>query len=400
MKKKIVSIILVLILLSASVITFAADEDELKDKKNDLKNDIKETEQKIDQIQDKKDEAKSEIEKLNDEIAQKSYEVDVITEELNKLNREVSKIKVELEEEQKKYDDQYEALKSRMIAQYKIGSVSYLDVLLNASSLTDFISRYYIIEKVASYDSKMLDQIEEKKEKIETSKTELEKKQNEVKEKQSKLKLEEIKLSNKREVKNDYINQLSDEEKELEQEKDKLEKELKTTENELAEIARKAAAAAGGGGFVYTGGKIEWPCPNYSRISSYFGYRGSAATGGVGSSNHKGIDIAAAKGNSIIAAEDGVVIKVSNTCSHNYAKTYKTRCKCGGGYGNYLMVSHGSLVTIYAHCTSILVSNGQKVKRGQQIATVGCTGYSTGNHLHFGTLLNGTYVNPMQYFNK
>ena len=64
------------------------------------------------------------------------------------------------------------------------------------------------------------------------------------------------------------------------------------------------------------------------------------------------------------------------------------------------MVSHGSLVTIYAHCTSILVSNGQKVKRGQQIATVGCTGYSTGNHLHFGTLLNGTYVNPMQYFNK
>ena len=211
MKKKIVSIILVLILLSASVITFAATEGELKDKKDDLKNDIKETEQKIDQIQDKKDEAKSEIEKLNDEIAQKSYEVDVITEELNKLNGEVSKIKVELEEEQKKYDDQYEALKSRMIAQYKIGSVSYLDVLLNASSLTDFISRYYIIEKVASYDSKMLDQIEEKKEKIETSKTELEKKQNEVKEKQSKLKLEEIALSNKRTIKNDYIAELSDE---------------------------------------------------------------------------------------------------------------------------------------------------------------------------------------------
>lgn len=399
MKKKIVSIILVLILLSASVITFAADEAELKDKKNDLKNDIKETEQKIDQIQDKKDEAKSEIEKLNDEIAQKSYEVDVITDELNKLNGEVSKIKVELEEEQKKYDDQYEALKSRMVAQYKIGSVSYLDVLLNASSLTDFISRYYIIEKVASYDSKMLDQIEEKKTKIENSKNELEKKQNEVKEKQSKLKLEEVKLSNKREIKNDYISQLSDEEKELEQEKDKLEKELKNTENELAEIARKAAAAAGGG-FVYTGGELEWPCPQYTKISSPFGYRGSAATGGVGSSNHKGIDLAAAKGTPIIAAEDGVVIKVSNTCSHNYAKTYKTRCSCGGGYGNYLMVSHGGLVTVYAHCTSILVSNGQTVKRGQQIATVGCTGYSTGNHLHFGTLLNGTYVNPMQYFNK
>lgn len=61
------------------------------------------------------------------------------------------------------------------------------------------------------------------------------------------------------------------------------------------------------------------------------------------------------------------------------------------------MISHGSLVTIYAHCATINVSTGQTVSRGQQIATVGSTGYSTGNHLHFGTILNGTYVDPLPY---
>ena len=68
------------------------------------------------------------------------------------------------------------------------------------------------------------------------------------------------------------------------------------------------------------------------------------------------------------------------------------------GYGNYLMVSHGGgLVTVYAHCTDIYVSEGTKVSRGQAIATVGSTGASTGHHLHYGVLSNGTYVDPAPY---
>ena len=162
-------------------------------------------------------------------------------------------------------------------------------------------------------------------------------------------------------------------------------------------MRRIAAAAGNNSAFNYTGGQLNMPC-NYTRISSRFGYRGSAATGGVGSSNHKGVDFAAPKGNSIFAAEDGVVIKVSKTCTHNYAKTYRTRCSCGGGFGNYLMVSHGNgLVTLYGHCTDIYVSVGDVVSRGDTIATVGCTGYSTGNHLHFSVLLDGTYVDPAPY---
>ena len=120
--------------------------------------------------------------------------------------------------------------------------------------------------------------------------------------------------------------------------------------------------------------------------------------GGIGSTNHKAIDLAAPHGSSILAAGAGTVIYVSNTCRHDYAKNSRNNCGCGGGFGNYMQISHGNgLVTVYAHCSAIYVSVGQTVTAGQQIGAVGCTGHSTGNHLHFGMIKNGTYVDPLPY---
>ena len=141
-------------------------------------------------------------------------------------------------------------------------------------------------------------------------------------------------------------------------------------------------------------GKFILPLASYTRISSPYGYRIHPLTGN--SKLHKGIDIGASKGASIIAAEKGTVIKVVTGCTHNYGKSRS--CGCGGGYGNYIVISHGSgLATIYAHCTSVNVSVGEKVSRGQVIATVGSTGSSTGHHLHFEVQLNGVVKNPSSY---
>ncbi|MDO5559337.1 MAG: peptidoglycan DD-metalloendopeptidase family protein [Oscillospiraceae bacterium] len=138
-------------------------------------------------------------------------------------------------------------------------------------------------------------------------------------------------------------------------------------------------------------GGMMWPVPGFEgQISSHYGPRD------FDHSNHKGIDIngPGIAGAAIVAADSGVVVTVSNTCTHNYGKYYS--CGCGGGYGNYLTILHndGTYSTLYAHCQSIIVSSGQSVSKGQTIAYVGTTGYSTGNHLHFEVYKNGERIDP------
>ena len=157
-----------------------------------------------------------------------------------------------------------------------------------------------------------------------------------------------------------------------------IEAELKRQEEE----AKKKAEAQGQTYKPVSIGNINfvWPCPSSGRITSGFGGRTSPTEGA--SSNHQGIDIGASSGSDIIAAADGTV----TISTYSYSA------------GNYIMINHGGGVsTVYMHCSKLLVSAGETVKKGQVIAKVGSTGYSTGPHLHFGVRLNGIYVNPSKY---
>ena len=136
------------------------------------------------------------------------------------------------------------------------------------------------------------------------------------------------------------------------------------------------------GSIKYTGGKFAWPTPSCSTITSPFGSRMHPIQKRV--ITHRGIDIGASYGAAILAAADGRV----------------TNAGWNGSYGKYIVIDHGSgYKTLYAHCSVLLVSAGQNVSRGQTIANVGSTGNSTGPHLHFEVLINGSQVNPMGYFN-
>lgn len=133
--------------------------------------------------------------------------------------------------------------------------------------------------------------------------------------------------------------------------------------------------------FVGVDGFTE-PVANWrSSVTSEYGYRKDPFTGkGAG---HGGIDIGKPKGTPIYSALDGTV----------YVVRYSTT-----GYGYHLMVDHGGgFITLYAHCSEFLVSEGQKVKVGDKIAEVGTTGRSTGNHLHFEIRINGEKRNPRSY---
>ena len=124
---------------------------------------------------------------------------------------------------------------------------------------------------------------------------------------------------------------------------------------------------------------LLWPVPYTKNISSPFGYRDKEF--------HTGIDISSSgiAGQDILACSDGVVTYSSSDNS---------------GYGKHIVISHkdGKISTLYAHCSNLLVTSGDKIIKGQKIAEVGSTGKSTGNHLHFEVRINGKPVNPKNYF--
>ena len=157
-------------------------------------------------------------------------------------------------------------------------------------------------------------------------------------------------------------------------------------QEELERLAKAQASAnanngAGAGAPVVSGnGTFTHPCPGYSRISSEFGWR-EAPIAGAGN-NHKGMDLAAPTGTPIYAAASGTV----------------TTARYSSSAGNWVVINHGNgLQTYYMHASALYVSEGQTVSKGQNIAAVGSTGQSTGPHLHFQVMQNGTPVNPRNY---
>jgi len=127
-------------------------------------------------------------------------------------------------------------------------------------------------------------------------------------------------------------------------------------------------------------GSYVWPCPKYTRVSSPFGYRNGIFV--KGAEYHKGVDLAAPTGSPILAARDGKIL---------YAQW-------SNSFGYWIQIDHGGgITTRYGHASKLLVSAGQTVTAGQQIALVGSTGNSTGPHLHFEVQVNGVANNPLNY---
>ena len=155
-------------------------------------------------------------------------------------------------------------------------------------------------------------------------------------------------------------------------------------------VLRYYSVSSGDIQFITDGATFAWPVPGHTNITSTYGYRWGTL--------HKGIDISdgGIEGQPVVASRSGTVTRADNACPHNYPKN--SSCGCGGGYGNRVEISHGDgTSTLYGHMLSITVSVGQTVNQGDIIGYVGCTGYSTGTHLHFEIKQDGVQVDPMPY---
>ncbi len=132
-------------------------------------------------------------------------------------------------------------------------------------------------------------------------------------------------------------------------------------------------------------------------ITSPFGYRD---WGGGDIEFHKGVDFGVPHGTEICSVADGTVVKTYTACTHDYPKDYG--CGCGGNYGNYvdILTEDGQYYITYGHMSEVYVNVGDKIQNGQVVGLSGCTGWSTGNHLHLEMRLGyeqGELIDPLTY---
>lgn len=265
-------------------------------------------------------------------------------------------------------------LSSRIVDIYEGEDTGYLNVLLESEDMWVFLTRTEDLGYIIKADSELIRQINEDKAQIEADKARQTQRVAEIEQIQIRLEDERNRISELAEDKRGQLDKIENSRELYEQALDELLAQSRAIEAQIRRIQRSP-----GGRIRYSkpfSGGLSRPCGG--RISSRFGYRVHPITGVY--KLHTGVDMATSSGTSIKAAADGVVIIAG----------------WQGAYGYAVVIDHGGGVsTLYGHCSSILVRVGQEVSRGEVIARVGSTGYSTGPHLHFEKRINGTPVNPM-----
>lgn len=430
LKKAGIFFLTICMLISSPAMVSADSLKDAKQEKENLENALNEAKELVSDLKDSKSDIKSKVTQLDAKLTKISTDITNLEAQLETKNTEISDTKEVLAQAKEDERTQYKNMKVRIQYMYENSRTSYVEQLISAGSFSEFISIVEYIREMSAYDRAMLEKYQKAQESVTVAKEELEKEKSELEEMQKQVEEEkqavQTLLSAKEselvsvnqdlkeassqadayaaeiEAQNDIIAQIQQAEaaKKAAREKAKAEAEAKAK----AEAEAKAKAEQENTTEMpnkeetestentseeplpedtYNGGAFSWPCPSSTRVTSEYGQRISPTAGA--SSNHKGIDIGASYGADIVAAADGTVV------FSGYSNTG----------GNYVMIDHGgSLYTVYMHASSLCVEKGATVTRGQVIAKVGSTGISTGNHLHFGVSLNGSYVSPWNYLSK
>ena len=347
---------------------------------DDLKNSINSVQQDINSLQAEKNTIQSYINQLDKKMSTLASEISKFEEQIEEKITDIEETKEELEEAKIACDEQYESMKMRIQFIYENPSASLIEMLCSSDNIAEFINRADYVASMSNYDRDMMDKLIATKEEIalkeETLEAELEELEMMQEELESQKKKVNASINSKKGELTAKANELGD----ATADQAAYKKQLEEQERLLNEIEDQIARAANPDAYQGSATGFIWPCPAYTRISSYFGPRPQPVPGA--STNHKGVDLAAPYGSAILASASGVVT------TSTYSKSA----------GNYIVLAHGNgTSTVYMHASALLVSVGETVEQGEVIAKVGSTGYSSGNHLHFGVIKNGSYVNPLNY---
>lgn len=404
-----------------------------EDSISDLEQQLQQLEQENQKYQKILDDTKSDIAEKEEYKSALVSKVQVLDEKIAVTREKISSLNDDIKEKQDAYDkglseveDQFDALANRLRILYMSGNATDLEIIFGAKDFSDLIDKMELVKSLANSDKELISEIQTKLDELSTKKKSLEADKKDLETQQASLKSDQDEFNklisdNDEILKNLYASN-SEAQNSLESaalQSDEIEAKISqyyAAQKAAAERAAQASQSSSGSSsssssssssgssssgssssgsssvIVPSGSGFAWPTPGFvSRSSEWFEDREVY--------KHGGIDIAGAgiMGTPVVAAADGTVVATNSSCTHNWGKSYS--CGCGGGYGNYVMISHaGGKMTVYGHLTSLTVSSGQSVSRGQVIGYVGSTGNSTGPHLHYECRLNGVRYNPMSEY--
>ncbi|MDF2567801.1 MAG: peptidase [Oscillospiraceae bacterium] len=356
---------------ASSVADLQSKYDKLEEQQKAIKSQMQQTQ---------KDQTKEEEyqKQLDSQIEVTQNQISILNTQITEINKEIDEKEVQIKQKEEDIKVTYDQFKQRLRAMYMSSDPSMLSMLLGATDMSDFLTRIEIVKRVSNHDQKLISKLKKEKSAIETAKARVEADKEKVSAARANLASKKSSLDLAYQKSKSAINELKLQEEEYKANAAEIDKQMKEAEEE---IQRQIAAHQSDG--EYVGGEFLWPLPGYSTITSGFGSRWGTT--------HKGIDISGGGvyGKTIVAANSGTVI------------TAITNDKPGYSYGKYVIIDHGGgKSTLYGHCSALLVSVGEHVERGQAIAKVGSTGWSTGPHLHFEVRINGQAQNPLGYLKR
>ena len=369
--------------------------DELKEQRNVIRAQRQEKQAIVEALEAEKADVVAQKQAMDERNMYTLQQIQLNNQEIELYDEMIAEKAAELEEAQRLENEQLERYRARVRAMEENGGYNILAIISKSDSFSDMLTAMDDVGEIMESDRQLEEAYIAARENTESVKADYEDTRAELEELKAQLKAEQEELEKDIEeaiqiildLENDLENRQAEYDAIMAAEDaanatiDKLVAELEAQRAAEAAAAAAAAGGSGGGGSANASGSFLWPVASYVYVSSRFGLRVHPITGKTKS--HTGIDIASNQGTAVYASDGGTV----------------TLAGWNGGYGNCIMIDHGNgYVTLYGHLSSISVSVGQTVSQGATIGAVGSTGNSTGPHLHFEVLKNGTRIDPEQFF--
>ncbi len=377
---------------AASVSSLQSQLDKLEKEEQSIKQSLAKYKNDLSKQQEYADSLKKQIANTTAQIDLLEDQMNLLNTQITQKNEEIAGKDAQIAQKQADLDAQFELLGERLRAISQTGNLSALQMLLNTDDFIDYLLRDSITERVAASDQRLMDEMEAQIEGLDADKQALETERGELNEQKEQLAaVKKTADEKKKELdtlyaeSNAVVKKLQGSVNAANQDLKKNQQEAAALEKQIQSLLQSSSSSSGSYTGNYTDGTMFWPVPTVRNLSDVYGPRWGTM--------HRGIDIANGSipiyGQNIVAAADGVVI-------------YANKSGYGGGYGLFVMIDHGldsrgrRIVTLYAHCSQVLVNVGDKVTGGQSvIAKAGASGNVTGPHLHFEVRVDGTAVDPI-----